>query len=258
MKSKICLLFVLLVFTACHHDVDGDSADAAPVATDTFVGPTDEEIMANYLVEVNAYNEDAQWRSWMIQRKDWWSSGYISGRRSHDIHVYVRYESKPAYSPSWSSEAEHFAALKRLAELQFPGWDFTFLEYYEGVEADMKGYDIVAVLGHSGFSYASGRTIYLVYETIFAHEFGHTLGLHHHYCNDGGGDNCPEAHPPGEGVCIMDRNSVSFGPTENRFLLLTTGERRDTEIGTALNNIHHRYPRNYLTEPSWNECGMDQ
>jgi hypothetical protein len=256
MKFKICLLFVLWFAVAC-------SAKSVPMDTDasvadTPVGSTDEEIMANYLTDVNDYWENTQWRSWMIQRKDWWSSAYISGRRSHEVHVYVRYENPVLYNPPWTSEAEHFKALKQMADLQYPGWDFTFLPYEDGVEASMKGYDIVAVLGHYGTSYATGRTIYLVYETIFAHEFGHTLGLHHHYCNNGGGDQCPEAYPPDEGKCIMDRTSVSFGPTENRFLLLTTGERRDDEISAALSNILDRYPGQGFAPINWNECGMEK
>lgn len=258
MKLNIYLLFSLLFAVACVSTPVTKDMDAS--VPDVSVGPTDEEIMANYLVDVHDYWENARWRSWMIQRKDWWSSAYISGRRDHEVHVYVRYENPVPYNPPWSrGETEHFEALKQMADLQYPGWNFTFSSYYEGVEADMKGYDVVAVLGHQGVSNASGRTIYLVYETIFAHEFGHTLGLHHHYCGDSSSnENCPEAYPPDEGECIMNRNSVSFGPTENNFLLLTTRERRDDEISAAMSNILDRYPGQGFAPINWNECGMEQ
>ncbi len=257
MKYRICLLFVLLVAAACGSTLTPTDTDASVM--DTSVGPTNEEIMANYIRDVNDYQEDVGWRSWMIWRKDWWSAAYISGRRDHEVRIYVRYENPVAYNPPWSGgEPEHFMALKLLANLQYPGWNFTFLPYEAGVEAKLNGYDVVAVLGHQGVSNASGRTIYLVYETIFAHEFGHTIGLHHHYCNDSGVDHCPEAYPPDEGECIMDRNSVSFGPTENNFLLLTTKERKDDEISAAMSNILDRYPGQGFAPINWNECGMEK
>ena len=120
----------------------------------------------------------------------------------------------------------------------------------------MRGNDIIAILGGHGTSYASGHTIYLVYETIFAHEFGHTLGLHHHYCGGSGADHCPENFPPGEGKCIMARDSVSFGPTENSFLLLTTGKRPDEAIGVAMSEIMRHYPPNFAAVVQ-DECGVE-
>ena len=263
MKYKICLVFIL---TACgpafapEMEQDASVALDAYVVADVFTGPTDEEIiMANYEVDVAAYQGEAgmsdEWATWMIAKKDWWSKAYINGRRSHEVRVYVRYENPITYNPSWSSEAEHFATLERMAEKQYPGWDFTFSEYYDGVEDDMYGNDVVAVLGHQGTSNASGKTIYLVFEAIFAHEFGHTIGLHHHYCGGTGSDQCPEAFPPGEDKCIMARNSASFGPTENSFLLQTTGERPDDEIAAIISDINGRYPEGYANKRSWDECG---
>jgi hypothetical protein len=251
----IFFFLCLCVFASCQHETKSAENDAS---TDGSTGPTDQEIMANYFKDVSDYSDDTQWRNWMIQRKDWWSQAYISGRRSHEVRVYVRYENPVLYNPPWSSEAEHFDALKHLANLQYPGWNFTFLNYQEGAETSLKDHDIVAVLGHKGISNANGRIIYLVYETIFAHEFGHTIGLHHHYCNDSGVDHCSEAYPPDEGLCIMDRNSASFGPTENNFLLLTTGERLDDKISIAMSNILDRYPGQGFAPVNPNECGTEK
>ncbi|TSC84853.1 MAG: hypothetical protein G01um101413_237 [Parcubacteria group bacterium Gr01-1014_13] len=267
MKFKACLMFALFIFAfaACHSDTESDDsvADAGPNDVGT---SEDEEILLGYEAEMAAYQAKIgmlpEWADWMLKRKNTWSRAYLSGRHEHEVNVYVRYENPVLYNPPWTNEAEHFATLKRLAELQFPGWSFTFLEYQPGMDADqLPGHDIVATLGGTGTSYGGGHKVYLVYETIFAHEFGHTLGLHHHYCGSGnepGDHTCPEAYPPGEDECIMNRNSVSFGPTENTFLLLTTGERWDEEIATAMSNILDRYPGQGFAPVNWNECGMDQ
>lgn len=255
------ILLISLVLAACGPTAPNADLDAS-VEVDASVGPTDEEILANYRADVETYEHEAgmsgDWWAWMIAKKDWWAHAYISPRRnSHDVRIYVRYENPVVYTPAWASEEEHFAALKTLAELQYPGWTFTFVPYYDGAENDLQGNDAIAFLGAHGTSYASGHEVHLVYETIFGHEYGHTLGLRHHYCNNNGGDHCPEAYPPGEGPCIMDRTSVSFGPTENSFLLLTNGERKDSEINAAMTEILRRYPPNFAATP-WDECGMDE
>ena len=248
MKNQICLLFATLILSACNSPLSDGGSDAADLTPDASVGPTDEDILADYDAEVRTYQEEVgmpgEWRFWMLERKDRWSNSYIRGRRDHEAHVYVRYEREIAYDPPWSSEEEHYAALEQLAELQYPGWDFTFSVYEDGVEDNLERNDVVAVLGHSGDSNASGRTIYLLWEGIFSHEFGHTLGLRHHYCGGAGADYCPDAYPPGENKCTMDRNSSSFGPTEI-FLLQLTGERPEDEINAAWSNINSRYPEGY-------------
>lgn len=257
MERTILLVFALFL-AACGPTSVSMDTDAS------VVGPTDEEIMLDYEADIAVYQEEAglsdEWANWMIQGeredrgKGWWSKAYINGRRGdHEVRVHVRYQSEVPYNPPWANEEEHFAALKYLAELQYPGWGFTFLAYGE---TDLEENDIVAILGGSGYSYAGGRTVYLVFETIFAHEFGHLLGLHHHYCGDEPSDHCPENFPPGEGNCIMARNSVSFGPTENSFLLLTTGERQDEKIKEAVSNINNRYP-GHFAPTAWDECGME-
>ncbi len=260
MRCKICLLFVLVNFAACG-DNQTRNVDSSP--TDASIDANhDQEILSHYNDDVDAYQMKAgmppEWADWMKEKKDWWSKAYINGRGSHEVHVYITYDRQIQYDPPWVSEAQHFAALKRMADLQYPGWNFIFSAYQPGM-TELHGNDVVAMLGYDGVSHADGKTIYLVWEGIFAHEFGHTIGLHHHYCGNTGGDGCPEQDPPGEGLCIMDRTSVSFGPTENSFLLQTTGDRWDDEINQLIRDINNRYPDGYgLTGSTWDDCAMDQ
>lgn len=205
--------------------------------------PTDEEIMANYRADVAGMNMPTEWKDWMLEREDVWAKAYISGRRDHTAHVFVRYEHPAVYDPPWASEEEHFTALKRMAEMEYPSWKFAFTEYYPGVSSDEDAaVNVIAVLGHSGYSYAEGNTVYLVFETVFGHEFGHILGLRHHYCGDNYRSSCEEESPPSEGICLMSRDSMSFGPTE-RFLLGLTGERHDVQLRDLAISINARYPK---------------
>lgn len=261
--NKIYLLIVSLIFAACGPAAIPDTD--ASVEVDASTGPTDHEFMLRYNNDVYNYQHEVgmsgDWWYWMLAKKSWWSKAYISPRRydDHNVTIYVRY-ADPAhpivYTPAWSSESDHFLALQYMAELQYPGWIFNFVPYYNGVENDLQGNDAIAILGGHDASYAIGHTVYLVYETIFGHEYGHTLGLHHHYCGSSS-DHCEENFPPGEGLCLMDRTSVSFGPTENSFLLLTTRERKDDEINAAMTEILRRYPPNFAAAP-WDECRMKE
>lgn len=235
MRGAVGLTF-LLAFPACAPspaDVPGAPPDAAPPDADpakAILEHYDHEVRA--FAAAHALGDD--WRDWMLVHADDWAKAYVSGRTRRAAKVEVRYETSLVYDPPWVSEDEHMAALERMAELEYPGWDFAFRpEPYP--EADT-----VAWLGASGTSYASGREVHLVYETVFAHEFGHTIGLRHHYCG-GSTDWCPEAYPPSEDPCIMNRNGYSFGPTEE-FLLLLFPRQDDAEIRAAISEILDRYP----------------
>src|SRR5438552_2366231 len=81
-------------------------------------------------------------------------------------------------------------------------------------QGDSDG-EFTVILGeHGGVSYEDGPTVHLVWEGIFLHEFGHALGLSHHYCDDTL-QPCA-ATPPGEfeAKCIMSRNAATWGPAE--------------------------------------------
>lgn len=199
-------------------------------------GPYEEEV----LLFEQANGLPPAWADWMIENQNVYATAYNVARGDRSVRIEVRYAREISYDPPWESEEQHMAALEQAAELQFPGWDFTF-------SRDDPDADVVAVLGHTGkFSYAdvTGKTIYLIYEGIFAHEFAHTLGLQHHFCvNPEDTVNCGTL-PPGEGACIMAMNSESWGPTE-QFLLRLSGDRPDDEISQRLNNLNDRYPAGY-------------
>jgi hypothetical protein len=153
------------------------------------------------------------WWQWMLIHRDRFREAYVRARTDRRIRVGVRYAAPIAYDPPWADEDEHMRALERMAELAYPGWDFSFAP--DDPEAEFQ-----AVLGHAGTSYADGDTVYLVWEGIFLHEFAHLLGLGHHYCDPYDiASPCPD-RPPGEGRCIMDRNAVTWGPTEQFVLNL--------------------------------------
>ncbi len=255
MPYRYLVLLITLAFTACVPADDQPASPDAGLAPDGQVIDLEkEEILHGYNQEVWDYAHEhmsGDWWAWMISNStcydparpyaadcpyEWYQNIYVRARRSdpsyRHLRVEVSYEHPIDYAPAWSSEAEHMAALKSLAELTYPGWEFTF-------SLDDPSAEFHAVLGHAGISYADDDTIYLVYEGILGHEFGHLLGLSHHYCAVG--DTCQRNYPPGEGPCIMTRESVSWGPTE-QFLLQLGTERHDAEINAAADEIMRRYP----------------
>lgn len=173
------------------------------------------------------------WWQWMLANKERYKEAYVRARTDRRVRVEVRYAAPIAYDPPWASEDEHMAALERLAELAYPGWDFSF-------SLDDDDAEFYAVLGHEGTSYADGDTVYLVWEGIFLHEFAHLLGIGHHYCGADLGAPCPD-RPPGEGRCIMDRNAATWGPTE-QFVLNLGQQRHDAVVDDAIDDINGRYP----------------
>lgn len=220
MRKKIhyltCLLLLLSLVIGC-----GSSGGTG--------GSFDEAVHA--FESANALPSD--WSDWILARRLTYATAYNRGLNNPTIRVEVSYDREIVYDPPWDSEAEHFAALKRLAELTFTGWTFSFSD-------NDPGADVFAVLGHTGdTSYAQGDTIHLVWEGIFSHEISHTLGIQHHYCGDDIYTTCSET-PPGEGTCIMSRDSSTWGPTE-QFLLSLSGVRNDAEIEAAIEDINGRY-----------------
>lgn len=175
------------------------------------------------------------WSRWMLAHKDAYKTAYLRARTDRRIRVEVSYDLPIVYDPPWADEAEHMQALERMAELAYPGWDFSFS--LEDPQAEF-----FAVVGYSGdASHQDGSAVYLIWEGIFLHEFAHTLGIRHHYCSASDlGAPCPD-RPPGEGPCIMDRNSATWGPTE-QFVLNLGQQRHDDEVEAAISELNGRYP----------------
>lgn len=197
-----------------------------------------EDLLANY--EDDAYSYESThglpsgWADWMIKNIYYFDEAYIRGRTNPTVEIQVLYENPVPYDPPWTNEDEHLAALEEFLELTHPGWDLILSSDNE--EAEVKFH-----LGADS-SYASSSTdqIWMRYETIAAHEFAHLFGIGHHYFDVANIGDC-EFCPPGEGSCIMDRNSASFGPAE-RFALLLDDERYDDEINEVAWSILERYP----------------
>jgi hypothetical protein len=241
--SRLLWFLPAACLIACPSDAgDGSTTDAGPVP-DSCPAPTiDEAVLAGYEAEAYAFEIDnglpQGWADWMIARKDRFDEAYVRARTDRRMRVEVRYDIAIPYDPPWASEEEHLAALERMAELAYPGWDFSF-------SFDDPDAEYFAVLGHSGgTSYADGNTVYLVWEGIFLHEFGHVLGIQHHYCDCCGQDACPDQFPPGEGACIMARTAATWGPAE-QFVLGLGQQRHEDAIVTVISDINGRYPADW-------------
>ncbi len=217
--------------------------DAMVPATDA--APTAEEmILAHYEDDVRVFAASRQlsadWVDWMIARKNWYGPSYVRARTNKHIRIRVLYDHPIAYNPPWPSEQEHFAALKRMAELVYVGWDFDF-----SLATNDPNAEFTVVLGYQGpFSYDEDKTVHLIFETAFDHEFAHILNIGHHYCDCCGQDLCADAYPSGEGPCLMARNAATWGPAE-QFALDLGPQRYETEANAALLAIRNRYPAGY-------------
>jgi hypothetical protein len=251
---SLFILFFLTLFACVPADDQPGSPDGGLAPDAETVDLEKEEILRGYSQEVWDYTRErmpGEWWAWMVSNStcydpahpyakdcpyEWYQSAYVRARRADPsyrrLRIEVSYEAPIAYDPPWPSEDAHMQALKLMAELMYPGWEFSFSLADPEAEFHM-------VLGHAGISFADRGTIYLVYEAIFGHEFGHLLGLSHHYCAVG--DSCQRNYPPGEGPCIMTRESSSWGPTE-QFLLQLGPDRFDKEIDAAAEEIMRRYP----------------
>jgi hypothetical protein len=175
--------------------------------------PVSYNIADRYEVQVKSfrsrYGKSAQWEAWMLANRSRYQSVLKAALAVPcPIPIAVRYATLPPvkYDPPWNSEPDHMIALKRLAELHFPGYGFDFRF---GIER--SGAYAECILGYPGNSDAdpNTRTLRLHYETIFGHEFGHIMNVLHHYEGDSLGGSGFH-FPPGETLCIMDRNDNQY------------------------------------------------
>lgn len=178
--------------------------------------------LSAYAQQVNACrqaNPDLpdEWERYLLDREQLFQLGYYRSLDEHPL-VKVRVECWRGqcvpYIPgsACADEESHMALLKALAEKVFPRWIFEFSTEMPAADAD-----IVLHLAFDGYSSTLGNDIYVVYESIFVHEFLHWVGnFSHHYCGNNVFDttSCGPVLPEGEGECLMSRNSVLVGKAE--------------------------------------------
>ena len=197
-----------------------------------------------YEVQVQAvrkrYGKGIEWENWMIANRDRYAPVFAAAHALPcPISIDVRYETPLAYNPPWTSEAEHMTALNRMGDVMFPGYRFDFR-----LGRDTPGAYAQAVLGYPGTSNAPGRMLYLHYETIFGHEFGHTMQvLHHHDTDEAMGTG--QHFPPGERGCTMDRNESQYCSACRAALNVQLDVDNWAAIDSAIGVILDRYP------PGW-------
>ncbi len=153
------------------------------------------------------YNKTTRWETWMLANRRRYEPVFQAAHALPcPVSVAVSYQTPLAYNPPWSSESEHMTLLEQMTDPIFPGYQFDFR-----FRVDPGSTYAHAVLGVPGISSASGRTVYLHYETIFNHEFGHVLNVLHHYDDADLSTIGTGLHfPPGETGCVMDRNENQY------------------------------------------------
>ena len=156
-----------------------------------------------------ANGKSAEWEEWMIDNYSRYSRTFAASRaRPSVITISYRYYdgTPPARYPTWASEAEHMTAFGAPARAAYPGYNFNFV--FNGNTGSSYANVIAGIPNNMSYSY--GKDVYLYHEGIFNHEFGHTMGLPHHYDSMATvGDGQHMATGDGGG-CIMDRNSSEF------------------------------------------------
>ena len=161
------------------------------------------------------YAKSAEWVTWMksdVIRNRYapaWDRARAIGT---PVRVNVSYLDPLIYFPPWTSEEDHMAGLRSFARLTFPGMDFRF-----SPGSDFTGAELLLELKGAEpkqFAEYGGNYMHLNVETLFGHEFGHTMNLQHHYEDDDEGKPIFEPTlwmPPGEGdQCVMARKGVEY------------------------------------------------
>lgn len=185
------------------------------------------------------YNKTSAWKDWMLANKSRYSTVFSKSKlRPGTVTISFRYETAPInYAPAWADENEHMAVFKAMAHGAYPVYNFNFV-----VNGNTSS-SYANIIAGTAFntSYAWGKNVYLYYETIFNHEFGHVMGLLHHYdtiADMGNGSHMP----PGDTECIMDRTSYLFCSACRTALGIPLDVSDAAAVDTAMNDILSRYP----------------
>ncbi len=185
------------------------------------------------------YAKDDAWEDWMLANMARYEQTFAASVSKPDIiTISFRYETNPiGYDPAWVNEAEHMDVLTTMAQGAYVGYTFNIV--FEGDPATSYA-NIIAGIAIN-FSYAFGKDVYLYYETIFNHEFGHVMELPHHYDTaDQIGDGLHM--PPGDTTCIMDRTSTMYCSACRTALGIALDVFDTTDMDAAMADILSRYP----------------
>jgi hypothetical protein len=184
------------------------------------------------------YGKDDEWVDWMLDNRRLWEGTF---RKAHEapctLTLAYRYEVAPvAYDPPWASEEEHMAAFARMAEAFFPSFEFRLLFGADPAET----YGQVIVIPENA-SHAGTDTAWIYYEGIFGHEWGHVMGLAHHYATE---DDHGEMMnmPPGDTRCTMDRTPPGYCSGGRTALGIPLDLDTTAVEAAAVAAIHDRYP----------------
>ena len=196
------------------------------------------------------YRKSSEWFDWMMDHQYRYRDGAFLNSQSlpSQIDIAFRYYEEPLhYDPPWSSEAEHMNALRTLAEAMFEGYRFNFIfngnteSSYANIIAAIPAEGTLADGTPYATSHASGKNMFLWYETIFAHEFGHIMGLPHHYDSiETMGDGL--IMPPGDTRCEMDKTGPLFCSGCATALNIPLDADNSEAIRDAMTEIKRRYP----------------
>lgn len=185
------LVAALSLALACNGGGGGGGGGGAPAAYKARV--------ADYKA---AYGKSDEWEEWMIENHARYTYAFAASSAKPDtITISYRYETGSTFTTDWASEEDHMDAFATMAEAMFPGYDFNFV--FEG-NTETSYANVIAGIP-TNFSRAQGKNIWLYREAIFHHEFGHVMGLGHHYDTD---DDIGEGThmPPGDTECILDKS----------------------------------------------------
>lgn len=227
--SILFMLQVLALGIACN---GGDSSSGSSSG----VSGTYAARVADYKA---TYGKSDEWEDWMIANYSRYAAAFAaSSAKPATIDISFRYEIAPInYDPAWAGEAEHMSVFTTMAQGAYPGYNFNIVF---GGNTSSSYTNIIAGLATNN-SYASGKNVYLYYETIFNHEFGHIMKLPHHYDTDAQiGDGLHM--PPGDTKCIMDRTSTTFCSACRTALGIPLDVNDTTDMDNAVADILGRYP----------------
>lgn len=210
----------------------GDVEDEKPAKTYPVYAKDYETQVTNYRKQ---YGKSKAWADWMIAHK-WRYEAVFKAAKSQPsvVTISFRYDTVPrVYDPAWASEDEHMAALEKFMSDAFYGYNIKMV--FNG-NTSASYANIIANIPTND-SYAWGKNMYLYYETILNHEFGHIMKVDHHYDWTG----YDLYMPPGETECIMNRSSSLYCSACRTALGIPLDHNSSANTDAALHDILDRY-----------------